>query len=352
VFASLTPERFRRVFLAKALGARHLDELTRDRDLDAFVLFSSVTATVGNPGQANYAVANAFLDGLAERRRSAGLAATSIAWGPWADGGMAATEVTGRRLRRGGVMALAPETAILALERALGRDDPCAVIADIDWGRLLPAVAAARPSRLFDSLPEARPGQRGNRDGTATSEQIPDAERLRGRLRSLAEADRYRVLLDLVRGQAAVVLGHASAKEVEVRRPFMDLGFDSLTSVELRNRLGAATRLRLPATAVFDYPTPAALAIYLKSELVSDLDLPGEPVPSGEPFLAGIDRLEAQVSAGIGDPAVREAAALRLRELAARLAAGSSARSGTDDVFGAETLDDMLGIVEAELRRS
>jgi acyl transferase domain-containing protein/NADPH:quinone reductase-like Zn-dependent oxidoreductase/acyl carrier protein len=355
VFSSLTPERFRHVFRAKALGAQHLDELTRDRDLDAFVLFSSVTATLGNPGQANYAAANGFLDGLAGQRRAGGMAATSIAWGPWADGGMAATEVTGRRLRRSGLTALAPERAIAALERALGRDDPCTVIADIDWDRLLPAVAAARPHRLFDSMPEARGGQRGNRGDAETSEEIPDAGKFRSRLSGLPEADRDRALLDLVRGQAAVVLGHGSAREIEMRRSFMDIGFDSLTSVELRNRLGVATGLRLPATAVFDHPTPLALAAYLKSELT------GGMAPPGEPVLGWIDRLEAELPAATRDPAVREAAALRLRALAARLAADGAGRQGEPpgpggrgepDVLGAATLEDMLGIVEAELQRS
>jgi acyl carrier protein len=336
VFSSLTPERFRHVFLAKASGAQHLDELTRDRDLDAFVLFSSVSATMGNPGQANYAAANAFLDGLAGQRRAAGLAATSIAWGPWADGGMAAAvgclsgqestavgrlsgqeSTAGRRLRRGGVTALAPGSAVVALERALGgqalgRGDPCMVIADIDWDRFLPAVAAARPHRLFDSLPEASRGQRGNR-GAETSARMPDAEKLRGRLPGLSEADRDRTLLDLVRGQAAMVLGHASAKEVEVKRSFMDVGFDSLTSIELRNGLAAATGLRMPPTVVFDHPTPAALAAYLKSELTGTTPPPGEPV-TGRPE-AG---LPAQTH---------------------------------DDLARAETLEDMLGIIEAELQR-
>jgi acyl transferase domain-containing protein len=355
VFSALTAERFLRVFRAKALGAQHLDELTRDCDLDAFVLFSSVTATLGNPGQANYAAANGFLDGLAGQRRAGGRAAISIAWGPWADGGMAATEVTGRRLRRWGVTALGPEPAILALERALGRDGPCTVIADIDWHRLLPAVAAARPHRLFDSLPAARDGQRGNRDDAGTSEEIPDAGRLRSRLSELPEADAERALLDLVRRQAAVVLGHESAREVEVRRSFMDIGFDSLTSVELRNRLGVATGLRLPATAVFDHPTPLALAAYLKSELT------GGMAPPGAPALAWIDRLEAELPTVTRDPATREAAALRLRALAARLAADDAGSPdepsgpsghGEPDVSRAATLEDMLGIVEAELKRS
>jgi len=304
VFAALTPERFCHVFQAKALGAQHLDELTRGLDLDAFVLFSSMTAMMGNPGQANYAAANAFLDGLAERRRAGGLAATSIAWGPWAAGGMAATELIARRLRRGGVTALAPEPAIAALERALGRGDPGVMIADIDWDRLLPAVAAGRPNRLFEDLAEARRGQRGDRGDAAESAEQPEAGRLRGLLPGLSAADTDRVLLDLVRGRAAAVLGHRSGREVEAKRPFRDLGFDSLTSVELSNLLGVATGLRIPATAIFDHPTPVALAAYLRSELV----LPEEPV------LASIDRLEEE-----------------------------------PDGFRGATLDDMLDIVETEL---
>jgi hypothetical protein len=312
VLSSLTPGRFLRVFRAKALGAKHLDELTRDGDLDAFVLFSSVTGTLGNPGQANYAAANAFLDGLAGWRRAAGLPAISIAWGPWADGGMADTEAVGRGLRRSGMAALAPRAGIDALERALGRDDPSVIIADIDWNRLLSAVDAARPNRLFDSLPEASRGERGNR-GDAASQQVPDAEELRGRVSGLPEADAERALLDLVRGQAAVVLGHGSAKDIEVRRSFMDIGFDSLTSIELRNRLGTATGLSLPATVVFDHPTPVGLAAFLKWELVGGMAPPGEPGPA--------------------EPAVYS-------------------DHDAADVLAATTLDDMLGIVETELRRS
>jgi acyl transferase domain-containing protein len=355
VFPSLTPERFQAVFRAKVLGAQHLDELTRDQDLDAFVLFSSVSALLGNPGQANYAAANAFLDGLAARRRASGLAATSIAWGPWAEGGMATAEVTGRRLRRGGVTALPPELAVVALERALGRGDPEVVIADIDWDRLLPAIDVARPHRLFDSLPEARPGRRGANGEAAAGEEIPDAEKLRGQLSGLPEADADRALVDLVRGQAAVILGYGSAREVEMRRSFMDIGFDSLTSVELKNRLSLATGLHLPSTAVFDHPTPVALAAYLKSELAIGA------APPGEAILAGIDRLEAELATVTSDPDVRSAAAARLRALVAQLAAGEvpggytgpagPGDDGEPDVSRAETLDDMLGIVEAELQR-
>jgi acyl transferase domain-containing protein len=328
VFSALTAERFLGVFLAKALGAQHLDELTRDLDLNAFVLFSSVTATMGNSGQANYAAANAFLDGIALRRRADGRAATSVGWGPWADGGMAATEVTARRLRRGGVHPLAPEPATAALERALGRGEACVVIADIDWQRLLPAMAAARPSRLFDCLPEARPGQSGNRGSATASEAALDAGRLRRLLPALPAADRDRVLLDLVRGQIALVLGHSSAKEVETKRAFLDLGFDSLTSVELRNRLGLATGLRLQATAVFDHPTPVALAAYLTSELVTVVAAPTEPGPT-EP---------GPTEPGRAEPPVPPES--RPREY------------DTADVLAAATLEDMLGIVETELECS
>ncbi|WP_189711556.1 KR domain-containing protein, partial [Streptomyces anandii] len=144
----------------KAASALNLHELTRDLDLSAFVLFSSMSGTLGTPGQANYAAANAYLDALAEQRRAEGLVATSIAWGPWAEGGMAADEALARRMRAGGVPPMAADAAISALQRALDQDRTAVMVADIDWQRYAPGFTAARPSPLLADLPDARTGAR------------------------------------------------------------------------------------------------------------------------------------------------------------------------------------------------
>ena len=330
VFDALGPERFDRVSRAKVLGARHLDELTEGLDLAAFVLFSSVTATLGSAGQANYAVANAYLDGLAEQRAARGLAATSIAWGPWAGGGMAtSSEAAGRHWGRNGMSAMAPDSAILALGHALDRGDTCVTIADIDWERLHAAHPATRPGALFERLPGFRRTVRPAGE---------PAGKLRDRLRGLSAEDGDRAVLDLVRGQAAVALGHDSAVAVEPGRAFRDLGFDSLTVVELRNLLGAATGLRLPATVIFDHPTPAVLAAHLRAELT-----PGED-PQETTILADLDELEVRLATVDGG---QGAIAQRLLLMAQRLAP-PDLPTQTDDLDAA-TLEDMLGIVEDEL---
>ncbi|RBM22004.1 polyketide synthase [Streptomyces sp. PT12] len=257
VFDVMDPARLDRVLAPKAEAARHLDELTRDRDLDAFVLFSSAAGTLGNGGQANYAAANAHLDALAEQRRADGLTATSVAWGPWGGGGPADGAV-GERLEQQGVPAMNPDLAISALRQAIEADDTFVAVADIRWETFYPSFAAARRSALLSDLAEIR--------------SLPEPTSLEARLAGLTEAERARVLLDLVRGQAAAVLGYASVDAVEPGRPFRDLGFDSLTAVEIRNRLSSATGLRLPATLVFDYPTPTALAGYLRELIGGSAD--------------------------------------------------------------------------------
>ncbi|MFE3628929.1 type I polyketide synthase [Streptomyces goshikiensis] len=273
VLDALTPERFESVLRAKATSALNLHELTAELgiELSAFVLFSSVTGTWGTAGQANYAAANAYLDALAEQRRAAGLAATSIAWGPWAEGGMAADGALDARMRRGGVPPMNAESAVEALHRALAVNDAVVTVADVDWARFAPGFTAVRPSSLLAELPEARNAlaARAGREGgpdTAADGRHSLAQRLAG----LSAAERDRVLLDLVRKEVAAVLGHAGAESVGAGRAFKELGFDSLTAVELRNRLGAVTELRLPATLIYDYPTAADLADHLRGELLGD----------------------------------------------------------------------------------
>ena len=256
VLDKMTPERFQGLFRSKADPALLLDELTSD--LDAFVLFSSASAAVGSPGQANYAAANAMLDALAERRRSRGLAATSIAWGAWGGGGMAGSADALANAERAGIAAMDPELACTALRQLAVEDGATAVVAAVDKGRF---AGGFGPNPLLREL--AGPEQ------AAAPEAAPSGA-LRKRILSLAPAKRHEEVLNLIRTQAAEVLGRTDTAAVRPDRPFRDLGFDSLAVVELRNRLGAATGLSLPSTLVFDHPSPAELATHVLEQLVPE----------------------------------------------------------------------------------
>ncbi|AOR30416.1 polyketide synthase [Streptomyces fodineus] len=257
-----TPAAFAAALAAKAGGAAHLDELLGDQELDAFVLFSSISGVWGSGGQAAYAAGNAFLDALARRRRDRGLTATAVSWGPWADGGMVEDGDDEERLRRRGLRAMTPASAITALQRALDRDETLLTVADVDWARFIVPFTLGRPSPLLGDLPEVR---------AALAQDAPEAGHGSGALAEslagLSYEDRARTLVDLVRTHAAAVLGHRAVAAVEADRPFRDLGFDSLTAVELRNRINEATGLALPTTLVFDHPTAADLAAHLLAEL-------------------------------------------------------------------------------------
>ena len=262
VLDRLDTGRLASVASAKALGAALLDELTADLELDAFVLFSSAAAVFGGAGQGNYAAANAYLDALAEQRRCRGLAGTSVAWGPWSGGGLAQGSTAVRaRLRRGPLLAMDPGLAVAALGQVLDAGEGVLAVMDVAWAQFTAAPGAAQLPLLRD-LPEVAQASRGLVGETSRG----DAE-LAGQLAGLARAEQERVLTELVRAGAAAVLGHASAEAVDAGQAFNDLGFDSLTAVELRNRLAVTTGLRLPATLVFDYPTPAVLAGFLRGEL-------------------------------------------------------------------------------------
>ncbi|WP_435797932.1 type I polyketide synthase, partial [Streptomyces klenkii] len=259
---ALTPERFDTVLRPKAAAAQHLHELTRDLGLETFVLFSSVVGVLGNAGQANYGAANAFLDALAEHRRGQGLPATSVAWGPWADLGMAADKGVAGRASRDGLIAMAAAPALAALRRTLARGEANATVADVDWTAYAPALTAVRPSPLLADLPEARHAL------AAVTGPREHRSPLRDRIGALPAAEQQQDLLHVVREETAKALGHASPDTVDVQRAFRTLGFDSLMAVELRNRLSAVTGLRLPATLLFDHPTPTAVAGYLRSEIL------------------------------------------------------------------------------------
>ncbi|MER7708864.1 SDR family NAD(P)-dependent oxidoreductase, partial [Kitasatospora sp. NPDC097605] len=277
VIDTLTADRARTVLRPKVDAALNLHELTADRELTAFVLFSSFAGTLGGPGQGSYAAANAFLDALAQQRRAAGLAATSVAWGPWAGGGLV-DDATEARLRKGGMPAMEPASAIAALQQALDLGDPFVAVADIDWERLTASSAAGPAAPVLAELPEVR-GALGAATGSAavaggSGNDSPLAQRLAG----LSDGDAVQALVELVGAQVAAVLGYADPASVEEGRAFRELGFDSLTAVDLRNRLSAVTGMRLPVTLVFDYPSVTALAGHLHAELVGAR--PAAPAPA------------------------------------------------------------------------
>ncbi|MFJ7212995.1 SDR family NAD(P)-dependent oxidoreductase [Amycolatopsis sp. NPDC098790] len=238
VIESLTPSRLDRVSRPKAEAAWHLHELTRELDLAAFVLFSSSAGVLGSAGQGNYAAANTALDALAAHRQARGLPAVSLAWGLWADeSGMTATADTAR-LSRSGLKGLSTAEGLALFDAALATGLPMVV-----------------PAKLERRARVSRPVVRSDVDG------------LNRRLAAMPVAEREKTLVDLVRGHAAAVLGHAGPEAVAPEQAFLEVGFDSLTAMELRNSLNAATGLRLPASAVFDHHTPAGLARHLLAEL-------------------------------------------------------------------------------------
>ncbi|WP_343298773.1 thioester reductase domain-containing protein, partial [Streptomyces sp. SID1034] len=258
-----TPERLAAVLRPKVDAAWHLHDLTRDMDLSAFVLFSSIAAVLGGPGQSTYAAANSFLDGLAHRRAASGLTATSLAWGLWSqEGGISGglEEADLKRIARSGFRPVTFDSGPALLDLALRRDRPAPVASPID-------VTAVRQQgdvpALLRGLVRTTP-RRKVRDSGA------DVEPLAERLAALPEAEQRQLLNAAVLAEIAGVLGHADATRLDEQQPFPALGFDSLTGVELRNRLNALVGLRLPATLVFDHPTPAALAAYLRGELLQE----------------------------------------------------------------------------------
>ncbi|MFJ2264540.1 type I polyketide synthase, partial [Streptomyces sp. NPDC087844] len=275
LISSLTPERLAAVMAAKTTGAWLLHEATRDCDLAAFVLYSSAASVLGNAGQGNYAAANMFLNALAEHRCAEGLPATSLAWGMWeTPGGMAGqlAEADRARITRSGIAALTPEQGLLLLDSALAARLPTVVPVRLDRA-VLRALADA------GSLPAVLRGTVGPR---ARHTAGPNATTsLRDRLAGLPEAERDRALLAVVREQIATVLAHPDPDTLDLTRPFLDLGVDSLTALELRNRLNTATDLTLPATLVFDHPTPQALARFLHTTLDDGRPRPGRAGSGG-----------------------------------------------------------------------
>ncbi|WP_435819042.1 type I polyketide synthase [Micromonospora chersina] len=331
VVTALTPERIAAVLRPKADAAWHLHDLTRHLDLPMFVLFSSIAGPLGAPGQGNYAAANAFLDGLAHHRRAAGLAATSLAWGPWAERGGMTRDLgaTGReRLARQGIVPLATERALALFDASRRCRQPLLLPVHLD-------VAALRTGADRDHLPAPLRGLAG---GPARRAAAP-AGGLRDRLAAAPAEDRRRLVEELVAGQVAEVLGYASAAVVGPDRSFTELGFDSLTAVDLRNRLTTRTGLPLPATLVFDHPTPAALTGHLLAQL--------GPGPAAPTLLDELARLEAAFAATppetlaelAADEETRSTVAARLRALLTRWDGDGAVTATFDDASDDELFD-------------
>ena len=349
VTGSLTPARVDAVMRPKADAAWHLHELTAGADLESFVLFSSASATFGSAGQGNYAAGNAFLDGLACSRRAAGLPAASLAWGLWADASAMTGHLdgTGRaRMTRDGVGALSAGDGLALLDAALGRDEALLVPARLDVAGLRARAARAGDvPPLWHVLAPATPqaGRAAASAGGAGLGAAAGAGVLRERLAAVGGADRDRVLADLVRAHVAAVLGHLSPEAVQPERAFTDLGFDSLTALELRNRLNAATGLRLPATLIFDYPTLAAVAAYLRAELISDQ-------PATPPVLAELDQLASSLSGLAPDSDLRADITRRLQVmLSSWMKTQSAAESEGPIEFQSATPDEVFAFLDKEM---
>ncbi|MET7937996.1 SDR family NAD(P)-dependent oxidoreductase [Streptomyces sp. NPDC005322] len=278
MITSQTPERLAAVFRPKVDAAWQLHELTRNRDLGMFVLFSSAAGIFGSPGQANYAAANTFLDALARARHREGLPAQSLSWGLWAEtsamtGSLSDTDLN--RLNRGGLRALSEVEGVALFDAATRLPEPVLVPVHLDLR------GQSDPPALLRALAPT------HRRRAAATPGGGDADRL-DRLRGLPEGERSALLVDLVREHVATVLGHAAPTDIAPAESFANLGFDSLTAVELRNRLADVTGVRLPTTLVFDYPSPESLAAFLGSALVPAAGTGDRvrrtPVPADEPI--------------------------------------------------------------------
>jgi short-subunit dehydrogenase/acyl carrier protein len=333
LIGSLTPERLRTVFAPKARGAWNLHELTKEMELSQFVLFSSVAATLGSAGQANYAAANAFLDALAAQRQAEGLPASSIAWGLWAsESAMTArlSDTDLARMRRSGMVPIEDSQGLQLLDGAIASGEPTTVATPLEPTALRSQARGGELPALFAGLVRTPPARRPAAGAS-----------LAQRLARAPEAGREALVLELVRSEVATVLGHPSPEAIEPSRAFKELGFDSLAAVELRNRLKQVTGLRLASTVVFDHPTPIELAEYLLAE-ASDGSM---AIPPGDDEL---NRLEAMLASAAGD--ARMEMLVRLRSLVTRVSLGNDAADSShhDRDLESASDDEVIELIEEE----
>jgi polyene macrolide polyketide synthase len=328
LLTSLTDDDLDVVFDSKVEPARHLDELTRKLDLTSFIVFSSLAGTMGNPGQGNYAAANAVVDEIVRQRRAAGLPGQALAWGPWADTGMTTVlaDADLHRMARAGTLPLTTEQGLRLFDLAATVDSPVVVPAELD-------------------LAVARGHFGGHRDRRGlTGAQPAPARTLVGSLFPLSVGERAAAVLALVREQVAAVLGYAGPAAIPPEKSFKDLGFESLSAIELRNRLNIVVGLRLPATLVFDHPTPSALAAHLQDELgIADND-------GSAALLAELAGLERSLRRSRVDAKLHEQVLARLDTLRGKWAALTDPADGasTEDLDEASDTE-MFDLLDNEL---
>jgi acyl transferase domain-containing protein/acyl carrier protein len=349
-----SPERMARAWAAKATAAANLHAATADMRLGMFVMFSSFASDLGTPSQANYAAANAFCDALASHRQAAGLPGLSVAWGLWAaTSGLTARLDTANRARIGrlGITANSTEEGLALLDAAYRHGRPHLLALKLDTRALAAQDIAALPTPLR-ALATSGGSDRG-RPTAAAGAQTADWP---GRLRGLPSPEQHRLLLNLVRSHAATVLGHADPATVHPDASFKDLGFDSLTGVELRNRLAAATGLRLPAALVFDHPEAAALAEHLRRQLAPDVAGPSGPGVR-HPVFNELVRLENSLSAVAVEELDTGAVTTRLETLLSRWKAmcpsggdgGDGGDGGAVERLQVASADQVLDFIDNEL---
>ncbi|MFF4484490.1 SDR family NAD(P)-dependent oxidoreductase, partial [Streptomyces sp. NPDC001520] len=344
---SQTPERLARVWAPKATAAAHLHAATAHLRLGMFVMFSSAAGVMGSPGQANYAAANAYCDALATHRQAMGLPAVSVAWGLWAD----ASGMTGHldeadlaRMSRSGIAAMSGEQALGLMDAACWHGAPQPAAVQLDLRTLAAQPADTLPALLRTLLDNGTTTRRTAATGAP-------AAGLVAQLAAVPVEEQHRILLTLVRTQAAAVLGHTDAGAVSGDTAFKDLGFDSLTGVELRNRLAAATGLRLPATVVFRHPTPSAIAAELREKLC-----PAQADTSA-PVFGELERLEAAMARLVPhDDEARDRLAKRLEALLWRLtddtpdeATGRHHPTVDDGALDSASDDELFEFIDREL---
>jgi acyl transferase domain-containing protein/acyl-coenzyme A synthetase/AMP-(fatty) acid ligase/NADPH:quinone reductase-like Zn-dependent oxidoreductase/NAD(P)-dependent dehydrogenase (short-subunit alcohol dehydrogenase family)/acyl carrier protein len=335
VVEQLTPQRLEAVLGAKVDAAWNLHELTNGLELERFVLFSSVASTVGSPGQANYAAANAFLDALAQLRQRRGLAATSIGWGLWRHrSGLTSQlgEIDRERMRRGGLESIGDAEGLALLDAAAGLGEASMIATPLALGALRAQARAGSLPPIFQGLAPVPPQRQGDGESTAR------------RLAEMPERERENAVLRIVRTEAAAALGHPSADALAAERPLKEAGLDSLAAVELRNRLSGATGLRLPATVVFDNPTPLALARFLLTRM-------GEGEDEGSSGLErDVDRLESRL-ASVGKGARMEVLD-RLRSLVTLAPLDSDTKgvgNGGDRDLDSASDEELIELIDEEL---